>query len=186
MDFAGDPECLSVSLSTEVAIAMTARANFTKDEGTSLLESPMIAGMAITAADPSGLWGLPKESFAGGSALAQSITSTTTNSLVKAVVVDFSSSEGRNAARDGFEAKLAGSQPVDLKKKSIASLVQVSALPDAKAPADSVVFKNWLRQISQSTAEAATEGGGLFGIGGVQVGDAEKATLTEISSALGT
>src|SRR6266699_160836 len=29
------------------------------------LESPMMAGMAITAADPSGLWGLLKESFAG-------------------------------------------------------------------------------------------------------------------------
>jgi hypothetical protein len=77
------------------------------------------------------------------------------------------------------------SQPADLKKKSIDSLRQVSALLDAKAPADSAAFKTWLRQISQSTAEAATEGGGLFGIGGVQVSDAEKATLTEISSALG-
>jgi hypothetical protein len=41
-----------------------------------------------------------------------------------------------------------------------------------------------MRQISQKTAEAASEGGGLFG-GGVQVSDAEKATLGEISSALG-
>ena len=45
-------------------------------------------------------------------------------------------------------------------------------------------FKGSLRQISQKTAEAASEGGGLFG-GGVQVSDAEKATLGEISSALG-
>ena len=54
---------------------------------------------------------------------------------------------------------------------------------DTKAPADTAVFKNWLRQISQSTAEAANEGGGLFGIGGVRVSDAEKATLTEIPRA---
>ena len=47
------------------------KTSFTKEEWTLLLESPMIAGMAITAADPSGLWGLLKESFAGGSALAQ-------------------------------------------------------------------------------------------------------------------
>jgi hypothetical protein len=159
--------------------------SFTKNEWTLLLESPMIAGMAITAADPSGLWGLLKESFAGGSALTQTITSATTNPLVKAVVADFSSSEGRTAARDGLKAKFAGSLPIDLKKKSIYSLRQVSTLLDAKAPADSVASKNWLRQISQSTAEAATEGGGLFGIGGVQVSDAEKATLAEISSALG-
>jgi predicted small lipoprotein YifL len=46
------------------------KTSFTKEEWTLLLESPMIAGMAITAADPSGLWGLLKESFAGGSALA--------------------------------------------------------------------------------------------------------------------
>ena len=37
---------------------MTDKTNFTKEEWTLLLESPMIAGMAVTAADPSGLWGL--------------------------------------------------------------------------------------------------------------------------------
>ena len=146
----------------------------------------MIAGMAITAADPSGLWGLLKESFAGGTALTKAITGADTNALVKAVVADFSSSEGRRAARDGLKTKFAASQPPDLKIKAIDSLRQVSALLDAKAPGDAAAFKAWLRQISQTTAEAASEGGGLFGIGGVQVSDAEKATLTEISTALGS
>ena len=165
--------------------AMADKTNFTKEEWTLLLESPMIAGMAVTAADPSGLWGLLKESFAGGSALAQA-ASANTNALVKAVVTDFSSSEGRSTARDGLKAKFAASQPSDLKMKAIDSLRQVSALLDAKAPDDAASFKAWLRQISQSTAEAATEGGGLFGVGGVQVSEAEKATLTGISNALGS
>ena len=165
--------------------AMADKTNFTNEEWTLLLESPMIAGMAVTAADPSGLWGLLKESFAGGSALAQA-ASANTNALVKAVVTDFSSSEGRSTARDGLKAKFAASQPSDLKMKAIDSLRQVSALLDAKAPDDAASFKAWLRQISQSTAEAATEGGGLFGVGGVQVSEAEKATLTEISNALGS
>jgi hypothetical protein len=164
---------------------MADKASFTNDEWTLLLESPMIAGMAVTAADPSGLWGLLKESFAGGTALTQAETNANTNGLVKAVVTDFSSSEGRSAARDGLNAKFANSQPPDMKNKAIDSLRQVSALLDAKAPSDSAAFKAWLRQISQNTAEAATEGGGLFGIGGVRVSDAEKATLAEISSALG-
>jgi hypothetical protein len=163
---------------------MTDKSSFTKEEWTLLLESPTIAGM-VTAADPNGLWGLLKESFAGGSALTQARMSANTNALVKAVVTDFSSSEGRSAARDGLKAKFADSEPADLKRKSIDSLRQVSAMLDTKAPADTAVFKNWLRQISQSTAEAANEGGGLFGIGGVRVSDAEKATLTEISRALG-
>lgn len=165
---------------------MADKTNFTKEEWTLLLESPMIAGMAVTAADPSGLWGLLKESFAGGSALTQAIAGANTNVLVKAVVADFSSSEGRSAARDGLKAKFAASQPSDLKIKAVDSLRQASALLDAKAPDDAAAFKAWLRQISQSTAEAASEGGGLFGIGGVQVSEAEKATLTEISNALGT
>jgi hypothetical protein len=90
-----------------------------------------------------------------------------------------------NAARDGLKVKFASSQPSDLKIKAVDSLRQVSALLDAKAPDDAAPFKAWLRQISQSTAEAATEGGGLFGLGGGQVSDAEKATLAEISTALG-
>jgi hypothetical protein len=51
-------------------------------------------------------------------------------------------------------------------------------------PADAAAFKAWLRQISQSTAESTTVEGGLLGLGGGQMSDAEKATLAEISSAL--
>ena len=60
---------------------------------------------------------------------------------MKAVVTDFSNSEGRCAARDG---KFAASQPSDLKMKAIDSLRQVSALLDAKAPDDAAAFKDWL------------------------------------------
>jgi hypothetical protein len=69
-----------------------------------------------------------------------------------------------------------------MKTKAIDSLRQVSAVLAAKAPGDAAAFKAWLRQISQKTAEA--EGGGWFG-GGTPVSDVEKATLGEISSALG-
>jgi hypothetical protein len=164
---------------------MADKSSFTKDEWTLLLKSPMIAGMAITAADPSGLWGLLKESFAGGAALSKAATDPGTNGLIKAVVADFSTSDGRTAARDSLRTEFADSKPAEIKTKSIDSLREISALLAAKAPGDAAAFKDWLRQISLHTAEAATEGGSLFGIGGVQVSDAEKATLTEITSALG-
>ena len=164
---------------------MADKSNFTKEEWTLLLESPMMAGMAITAADPSGLWGLLKESFAGGSALAKVMVDPGANPLVKALATDFSTSEARSTARDGLKAKFANSQPADVKTKSIEALRKVSAVLAAKAPGDAAAFKSWLRQISQATAEAASEGGGLLGFGGVQVSEAEKATLAEISNALG-
>jgi hypothetical protein len=55
---------------------------------------------------------------------------------------------------------------------------------DAKAPADAAAFKGWLRQLSQNIAEAASEGGGLFGRGGAQASGTEKAMLAANSSAL--
>ena len=100
---------------------MADKTSFTKDEWTLLLKSPMIAGMAITAADPSGLWGLLKESFAGGAALTKVATDSSANALVKAVVADFSTSEGRSAARDGLKADFAGGKPADIKTKSVDS-----------------------------------------------------------------
>jgi hypothetical protein len=164
---------------------MADKTSFTKEEWTLLLQSPMIAGMAVTAADPSGLWGLMKESFATGGALTQATTDSGANALVKAVAEDFTTSEGRTAARDGLKSKLTGSKSEEIKTQSVDALREVSTLLAAKAPGDAPAFKDWLRQISQRTAEAATEGGSLFGLGGVQVSNAEKATLNEISSALG-
>ena len=90
---------------------MADKTNFTKEEWTLLLKSPMIAGMAITAADPSGLWGLLKELFAGGAALTKVATDSNANALIKAVVADFSTSEGRSAARDGLKADFSVASP---------------------------------------------------------------------------
>jgi hypothetical protein len=163
---------------------MTDKTNFTKDEWSLLLRSPMNAGMAITAAEPSGLWGLLKESFAGSAELAHAATDPNANPLVKAVVADFATSEGRTVARDGLKAEFANSKPAEIKAKAIDSLHQVAVILDGKASNDAAAFKQWLREIGQKTAEAASEGGSLFG-GGVQVSEAEKATLGEISSALG-
>jgi hypothetical protein len=147
------------------------------------LESVMAAGIAISAAEPSGLWGLLKESFAGGAELAKAKMDSGTNALVKAVVADFATAEGRSAARDGLTDKFKGGKPAEIKEKCIEILRQTAATIDAKAPGDSAAFKGWLQQVSQHVAEASKEGG-FLGIGGVSVSNAEKATLTEISSAL--
>jgi hypothetical protein len=55
---------------------MADKSNFTPDEWKLLLESVTMAGVAVSAADPSGLWGLLKESFAEGTALMAAKTTT--------------------------------------------------------------------------------------------------------------
>jgi hypothetical protein len=162
---------------------MPDKSNFTPDEWKLLLESVMAAGIAVSAAEPSGLWGLLKESFAEGSALMTAKMDPEADALIKAVVADFETADGRNTARDGLKQKLTGSKSAEIKARCIETLRQAGAVVDAKAPDDAAAFKGWLRQISQHVAEASKEGG-FLGIGGVPVSEAEKATLTEISSAL--
>ena len=162
---------------------MVDKSSFTPEEWKSLLESVMAASVAITAAEPSGLWGLLKESFAGGTELAKAKMDPSTDALIKAVVNDFGTAEGRTITRDGLKDKLKGSKPAEIKGKCIEILRQAAVVVDAKAPGDAAAFKGWLRQISQHVAEASKEGG-FLGIGGVAISEAEKATLVEISSAL--
>lgn len=162
---------------------MADKASFTSDEWHLILEGVMMASVAVTAAEPSGLFGVLKESFAAGTTLVAGKTDPGSNALVKAVVADFETSEGRSLTRDGLKQKLSGSKPADIKATCIEALRRVGALVDTKAPGDAAGFKGWLQQISQRVAEAAKEGG-FLGIGGVRVSEAEKATLTEIASAL--
>ena len=162
---------------------MADKSTFTPDEWKTLLESVMAAGLAVTAAEPHGLWDLLQESFASGKMLAKAKMDTGSNPLIKAVVDDFATSEGRSTSRDGLKEQLTGKKAAEMKTACIEILGKVDGILSAKAPGDAAAFKNWLRQIGLSVAEAATEGG-FLGIGGVAVSDAEKATLAEISSAL--
>ena len=138
---------------------MANKQNFKPEEWTKILESTMLAGMAVSAAEPSGLLGSLKEAIASSSALARAKSDAGSNELVKAVVSDF--------------------------ERSLANLKEVLDTLNAKAPQDAAGFKVWLQTISENVAEASSEGG-FLGIGGVKVSDAERATLADISKALGT
>ena len=164
---------------------MANKQNFKADEWTKILESTMLAGMAVSAAEPSGLWGALKEAFASSSALAAAKTDVGSNELIKAVVADFETKEGRAAVQEALRQHLAGAKPADAVQRSLANLREVSTILNSKAPQDAAGFKAWLQAISKNVAEASSEGG-FLGIGGVQVSDTEKATLADISKALGT
>ena len=65
---------------------MANKASFTPEEWTKVLESVAVTGVAVTAAEPSGLWGMLKEAFAGGAALAAAKADPNANELVKAAI----------------------------------------------------------------------------------------------------
>jgi hypothetical protein len=164
---------------------MANKQNFKPDEWSKILQSTMLAGIAVTAAEPSGLWGALKEAFASSSALAAAKSNASSSELIKAVVAEFETKEGRASIQEALRQHLDGAKPADAVQRSLTNLKAVSAILEAKAPQDAAGFKTWLRAISQNVAEASAEGG-FLGIGGVKVSEAEKATLAEISKALGT
>jgi hypothetical protein len=163
---------------------MASKQSFTPDEWNKIMESVALSGMAVTAADPSGLIGLLQESFASAGALMKAKTDPNANELIKAVVAEFETVDGRGKLREALKARFAGAKATDVSQRSIVALREVSRLLDSKAPQDSAPFKQWLRTISSKVAEAASEGG-LLGFGGHKVSDAEKASLGDIAKALG-
>jgi len=164
---------------------MATKADFSADEWKTILGSPMLAGMAVTLAEPNGLWGMMKESIASGQALLAARSDAGASQIAKAIVADIESAEGRSAAREGLSAELTGKSPAEMKQQILATLARVGQILDAKAPAEAPAFKAWLKQVAQNVAEASSEGG-FLGFGGVQVSEAEKASLADVAKALGT
>ena len=164
---------------------MAGKANFSPEEWARVVASPMVVGVAITAADPSGLWGPLQEAMASGRSLLEAKQSAAANPLAKAVAEDIGTPETREAARERMQMQFRNSQLADVREKALEELKGVAALVETKAPEDAAGFKAWLQDVARNAAEAGTEGG-FLGFGGVAVSDAERAMLVEIEAALRT
>ncbi|MEZ5853404.1 MAG: hypothetical protein R3D67_01155 [Hyphomicrobiaceae bacterium] len=160
---------------------MATKTDFTPDEWAKLVESVMLASIAITAADPSGLWGTLKEGFA--TAKVMSAAKNSGSGLITEVVTALQTSEGRTIAQDQLKQRMAGAKAADIVQRSVSELAAVGALLDSKAGSDAPIFKQWLFDTAVRVAEASTEGD-FLGFGGVKVSDKEKATLGQIAGAL--
>jgi hypothetical protein len=162
---------------------MADKSNFTPEEWKLVLSSPMLAGLAVTLAEPSGLWGMLKETMASANAVLAAGKDSNASPLMKALLADMETSEGRTVARDEMTASFKGKSPAEIKQQVIAKLAQAGRILDAKAPGEAAAFKSWLKYVADQVAESASEGS-VFGFGGTKVTASEKATLAEIGKAL--
>jgi hypothetical protein len=162
---------------------MATKAEFTPDEWNALLAAPMLAGMAVTIAEPSGLLGMIQEGWASAKSMLGAKTDPAASQLAKTIADDLTTAEGRHAAQNYVKAQLTGKSAAELKPQIIDALTRVAGILDAKAGAEAASIKAWLKQTAQSVAEASAEGG-FLGFGGVTVSDTEKASLDEVATAL--
>jgi hypothetical protein len=162
---------------------MATKDSFTSEEWKTVMASPMLASMAVTLADPSGIWGMIQEGMANARALVETKSDPGANELIRAVGAEFATSEGRGLAQEKLKSAMTGKSPAELKAQVLEQLEHASRILEAKTPGDAAAFKGWLQEVAQKVSEAASEGG-LLGFGGVKVSEAEKASIADVAKAL--
>jgi hypothetical protein len=157
---------------------MTTKAAFTDEEWARLLRAPMVAGMAITIADPGGPIEISKE---GVATLRAASVPPSQEELLAAVALDIQAmvQQKKNPAQ-GFKptsARTAGTEILD-------ELRAVDAIVASKAtPEETAAFRAWLIATAQAAADAAKEGG-FMGFGAVRVSEGEQTMLDQLRAAL--
>ena len=163
---------------------MANKSSFTAEQWNRIIQAPLLAGFAISAADPNGFIGALQEGMASSEALAAAKTDSGADELIASVVDDLFTPEGRISAREGVRKIIQGAALDEIKIRALEELRSTAKILDATTPLEARSFKVWLNHIAQRVAEASAEGG-LLGFGGEKVSTSELATLAEIASALG-
>jgi hypothetical protein len=159
---------------------MTTKSDFTEDEWTTLVRAPLVAGMAITLADPGGPIEVLKEStavlkFATGTQSEQR------DDLVGEVAQEMRALvEQRKNPASGFKPRgaMAGKEILD-------ELSRANAIVSAKAsPEEAEAFSEWILECARRAADAAKEGG-FMGFRAERVSQGEKDMLEQLRGTLG-
>jgi len=160
---------------------MTSKADFTAEEWQRLGRAPLVAGMAISFADPGGPIEALKETNAALHTVLQAAESGEHGELVQAVAKDVA-----EQARQRHNP-LAGFKPTgaDARQEIEAEMRAVNALLVAKAtPEEADQFREWLKQSAQATALAAKEGG-FLGFRAERVSENEQQMLEKLGEIFG-
>ena len=160
---------------------MTSRADFSDDEWERLGRAPLLAGVAISLADPGGPIEALKESRAALNTVLEAAREGGFGGFVQSVASDVAEKAQRR------ENPLAGFTPArrDTREAILDELRAVYALLLEKAAAEDVDdFREWTRIASQRAALAAKEGG-FMGIGGQRVSEREQQMLETLGEIFG-
>ena len=159
---------------------MAKKADFTLEEWQRILSLPQVASLYLVLASPSNPLGLAQEMLASAKGIAEALKASSGNELIDAVAADI---REKAEKRERLDPPLKVSRdPNEMKAQCLQTFRDVAALLSQKAPADAQQYKQWVYQSAQNSANAAKEGG-VFGIGGERVSEAETVALKEIAAA---
>ena len=160
---------------------MTTSADFNDEEWARLGRAPVLAGLAITFADPGGPLEALKESSAAMKTVIDASKGSEYGAFVHAVAVDVTE-RIRHRRNPLAEFQASGPEATD---RILDELRAVNTLLEAKATREEAdEFRDWVREAAQAAAKAAKEGG-FLGFGGVLVSEREQEMLDRLGEAFG-
>jgi hypothetical protein len=159
---------------------LTTREDFTDEEWARLERAPIVAGMAISLADPGGPIEVVKETMATLKAVVQPSTSGDRGELVDAVAASVAEkTRKREKPLGDFKphGALAGEEILD-ELRAVNDLLAEKATPEEAAS-----FRAWLLAVAKAAAEAAKEGG-FMGFRAELVSEGEQRMLDKLAEVL--
>lgn len=158
---------------------MARKTDFTTEEWKMIVAAAPMVGLAVTCASPNGPWGVLKEMLSMGMAMAEMLQKGSSNPLIAELAADLKERQTKPEPPQGIK------DPEQAKELALNHIRAVNDIVSRKAKADEAdQFKKWLLAVGERVAEASNEGG-IFGIGGERVSEAEKNVLRQIAFALG-
>jgi methanogenic corrinoid protein MtbC1 len=160
-------------------VVMTTKSDFTDEEWTRVRRAPLVAGMAVSLADPGGPIELAKETTAS---LKSATNPPSREQLLADIALDIQS---MGQQKQNPLTEFRPTQGSDPRQQILEELRAVSEIVSSKAAADeTAAFKQWLLTSAQAAADAAKEGG-FMGFGAEQVSQGEKDMLSQVRTAIG-
>ncbi|HEV8371826.1 MAG TPA: hypothetical protein VGR68_01375 [Actinomycetota bacterium] len=154
---------------------MTSKQDFTEEEWKRIRRAPLVAGFAISIADPGGPIELAKETLAS---LRSATLPPSQEELLSSVALDVQALAQQKQSPLGDFKPTNGQLVLD-------ELRGVNELVTAKAtPQEVDAFRGWLVATAQAAADAAKEGG-FMGFGAERVSAGERQMLDQVRAALG-
>jgi hypothetical protein len=159
---------------------MTTKAEFTDEEWARLRRAPIVAGMAITLADPGGPIEAMKESMGTVRTVLDVAKTGGQGELVDALAKDVAelAQQRKNPVGDFRPKGAAAGQEI------LAELGEANRLVTDKAtPEEATAFREWLVRAAQGAADAAKEGG-FMGFHAERVSEGEQRMLERVREVL--
>jgi hypothetical protein len=160
---------------------MTSKADFTDEEWHRLGRAPLVAGMAISFADPGGPIEALKETNAALRTVLSAAETGEHGELVQAVAKDVAEqARHRHNPLADFKPRGADArQEIEDEMRAVNAL-----LAEKTTPEEADEFRAWLKQAAQATALAAKEGG-FLGFKAERVSEGEQQMLERLGAIFG-